>query len=169
MSEALYWLMGIIAKIHNYIMRLNDRFEYNFSDKALHFFVIGVLGMVLIFVVYPLFKWLAQKKHIMVIAWIYVFTLILVITFAIEIGQKISGTGNMEFDDIVFGVLGFFAMFAAFAVVRGIYHGVRWLIRQRMEADGTHAHGESDKESTEDREETVYDTIKKVADTSDKV
>lgn len=143
MREALYRLMGIVAKIHNYIMRLNDRFEYNFSDKALHFLVIGVLGMVFIFVVYPLFKWLAQKKHIMVIAWIYVFTLILVITFAIEIGQKISGTGNMEFDDIVFGMLGFFTMFAAFAVMRGVYHGVRWLIKQRMEADG--ARGENDK------------------------
>ena len=35
MSEALYRLMGIIARIHNYIMHLNDRFEYNFSDKAL--------------------------------------------------------------------------------------------------------------------------------------
>ena len=143
MREALYRLMGIVAKIHNYIMRLNDRFEYNFSDKALHLLVIGVLGMVFIFVVYPLFKWLAQKKHIMVIAWIYVFTLILVITFAIEIGQKISGTGNMEFDDIVFGMLGFFTMFAAFAVMRGVYHGVRWLIKQRMEADG--ARGENDK------------------------
>lgn len=143
MSEALYRIMGIIARIHNYIMHLNDRFEYNFSDKALHFLVIGVLGIGLIFVVYPLFKWLAQKKHIMVIAWIYVFTLILVITFAIEIGQKISGTGNMEFDDIVFGMLGFFAMFAAFAVMRGVYHGVRWLIKQRMEADG--ARGENDK------------------------
>lgn len=143
MSEALYRIMGIIARIHNYIMHLNDRFEYNFSDKALHFLVIGVLGIGLIFVVYPLFKWLAQKKHIMVIAWIYVFTLILVITFAIEIGQKISGTGNMEFDDIVFGMLGFFTMFAAFVAVRGVYHGVRWLIKQRMEADG--ARGENDK------------------------
>lgn len=169
MSEALYRLMGIIARIHNYIMHLNDRFEYNFSDKALHFLVIGVLGIGLIFVVYPLFKWLAQKKHIMAIAWIYVFTLILVITFAIEIGQKISGTGNMEFDDIVFGMPGFFTMFAAFVAVRGVYHGVRWLIKHRMEADGAHARSERDKERTEDGEETVYDTIRKEADTSDKV
>ena len=36
----------------------------------------------------------------MVIAWIYVFTLIIVITFAIEIGQKVTNTGNMEFADI---------------------------------------------------------------------
>ncbi len=47
----------------------------------------------------------------MVIAWIYVFTLIIVITFAIEIGQKVTNTGNMEFADIVFGVVGFIVMF----------------------------------------------------------
>ncbi len=132
MSEVLYWVMGIIAKIHNYIMHLNDRFEYNFSDKDMHFLVIGLLGMLMIFVVYPLFKWLAQKKHIMVIAWIYVFTLILVITFAIEIGQKISNTGNMEFADIVLGIMGFIIMFAIFAVFRGIYHGIRWLFSHRF-------------------------------------
>ena len=132
MSEVLYWVMGIIAKIHNYIMHLNDKFEYNFSDKDMHFLVIGLLGMLMIFVVYPLFKWLAQKKHIMVIAWIYVFTLILVITFAIEIGQKISNTVNMEFADIVLGIMGFIVMFAIFAVFRGIYHGIRWLFSHRF-------------------------------------
>lgn len=132
MKEVLYSLMGIIARIHNYIMHLNDAFEYNFSDKEMHFLIIGALGMLMLFVVYPLFKWLAQKNHVMVIAWIYVFTLILVITFAIEIGQKISNTGNMEFGDIVFGVMGFFAMFVVFAAVRGIYHGIRWLLKNRL-------------------------------------
>lgn len=131
MTEFLYWIVGLIAKIHTYIMHLNDKYEYHFSDKDLHFLVIGVLGMLMIFVVYPVFKWLA-KKHIMVIAWIYVFTLILVLTFAIEIGQKLTNTGIMEFADIVFGVLGFIFMFAVFAVIREMYHGVKWLIRRNM-------------------------------------
>ena len=132
MRELLYGITEIIARIHNYIMHMNDRFEYDFSDKDLHFLVIGILGMLMIFVVYPLFKWLADKKHVMVIAWIYVFTLIIVITFAIEIGQKISNTGNMEFADIMFGVMGFIVMFAVFAVIRGIYHGIRWLATHKF-------------------------------------
>ena len=57
----------------------------------------------------------------MVIAWIYVFTLLVVITFAIELGQGYTGTGTMEFADIVFGLGGFLLMFAVFAVVRGIF------------------------------------------------
>lgn len=92
MKELLYWIVEWIAKIHSHILRLNDAYEYNFTDKELHFLVIGMMGMGFIFVVYPVFKWLEKHDHVMVIAWIYVLTLIIVITFAIEIGQKASGT-----------------------------------------------------------------------------
>lgn len=136
MRELLYDCVGIIAKIHDKIMRLNNAYEANFSDKDLHFLVIGILGMGVLFVIYPLFKYLAKQNHEMVIAWIYVFTVIVVITFAIEIGQKVSGTGNMEFADIMYGLVGFMAMFCVFIVLRAIYHGTIRLIKyiqKRME------------------------------------
>lgn len=136
MKELLYDCVGIIAKLHDKIMQMNNAFETNFSDKDLHFLVIGILGMCMLFVIYPLFKYLAKKHHEMVIAWIYVFTVIIVITFAIEIGQKITNTGYMEFADIMYGLVGFLAMFFAFIVLRMIYHGVIKLIkyiRRRME------------------------------------
>lgn len=129
MKQFLYGIIELITKIHSYVLRLNDAHEYDFSDKELHFLVIGVLGMVFVFVVYPFFKWLAKHNHVMVIAWIYVFTLIIVLTFAIEIGQKVTNTGNMEFADIMFGVIGFFVMFFIFAMVREIYKGIKRLIR----------------------------------------
>ena len=135
MKELLYGIVELLAKIHSYLLRLNDAYEYNFSDKELHFLVIGILGMMFIFVVYPVFKWLAKHDHVMVIAWIYVFTLIIVITFAIEIGQKVTNTGNMEFADIVFGVVGFIVMFFIFAVIREIYKGIVSLIRDVAHQD----------------------------------
>ena len=125
MKELLYWIVEWIAKIHSHILRLNDAYEYNFTDKELHFLVIGMMGMGFIFVVYPVFKWLAKHEHVMVIAGIYVLTLII----AIEIGQKVTGTGNMEFADIVMGVFGFIVMFLVFSVLRGIYKLIRNLIR----------------------------------------
>ena len=131
MKTFLYKIIELISDAHSFFLSLNDEYEYNFSDKELHFLVIGLLGMVFIFVVYPIFKWLAKHDHFMTIAWIYVFTLIIVITFAIEIGQKVSGTGTMEFADIVFGVVGFICMFAVFAIVRMIWHGIRQLWRKR--------------------------------------
>ena len=129
MKEFLYMIVGWIAKIHSYLMRFNDSYEYNFSDKELHFIVIGLLGMAFVFIVYPVFKWLAKHNHVMVIAWIYVFTLILVVTFAIEIGQKVTNTGAMEFADIVFGVVGFIVMFFIFSIIREICHLICRLIK----------------------------------------
>ena len=132
MKEFLYTIVYMISKIHNRLMGLNDAYEYNFSDKELHFIVIGVLGMLMIFVVYPFFKSLAKHDHIMVIAWIYVFTLIIVITFAIEIGQKVTNTGNMDFADIVFGVVRFIVLFFIFSCIRAVYHLIVKLIRRRF-------------------------------------
>lgn len=135
MKEFLYGIIDLIARIHSKLLTLNDAYEYNFTDKELHFLVIGVLGMALIFVIYPLFKWLANHDHVMVVAWIYVFTLIIVITFAIEIGQKVSNTGNMEFADIMFGVIGFIVMFFIFSIIREIYKAIRSLIRTALEKE----------------------------------
>lgn len=128
MADFLYVVVKMIAVLHDMIMTWNDSFETVFSDKELHFLVIGVLGMGMLFVIYPLFK-LLSENHVLVIAWIYVFTVIIVIAFAIEIGQGITGTGKMDFDDIVAGVAGFMAMFIVFAAVRAVILGIFRLIR----------------------------------------
>lgn len=120
MKEFLYFIVEIIAKIHNKILTINDKYENILDDKQLHFLVIGAVGMILLFIIYPLFKWLS-KNHVLIIAWIYVFTVIIVLTFAIEIGQKVTGTGNMEFADIASGIIGFMVMFIIFTIIR-------WLI-----------------------------------------
>lgn len=134
LKQLLYFIVEIIAKFHTKILSINDNYEYNFTDKELHFLVIGVLGMALIFIIYPLFKWLAKNNHVMVIAWFYVFTVIIVLTFAIEIGQKVTGTGAMEFADIVFGIVGFIVMFLIFALIRAIYKGILQVIHNRNQS-----------------------------------
>ena len=131
MRKFLYDCVGMISRIHDKIMQLNNAYEANLSDKELHFLVIGLLGLAMIFVVYPLFKYLARKNKEMVIAWIYVTTVIIVITFAIEIGQKITGTGNMEFTDIMFGLVGFLLMFVVFALLRLLFHLILKLLGKR--------------------------------------
>ncbi len=123
MADFLYVIVKMIAVIHDMIMTWNDSFETVFSDKELHFLVIGILGMGMLFVIYPLFK-LLSENHVLVIAWIYVFTVIIVI-----VGQGITGTGTMDFDDIVAGVAGFMAMFLVFVVVRAAVLGLFRLIR----------------------------------------
>ncbi len=130
MNRFFMFMIDFIYKCHNKILSLNDAYEYNFTDKELHFLVIGVIGMAMIFAIYPVFKWLAKHNHVMSITFIYVFTLIIVLTFSIEIGQKAGNNGSMEFADIVFGVVGFLAMYFVFAVVRAIFHLIFRLIRK---------------------------------------
>ena len=130
MKELLYTIIEIISVLHTKLLALNDAYEYNFTDKQMHFIVIGILGMALVFAIHPVFLWLAKRKHVMAITWIYVFTLILVITFAIEIGQKVTNTGSMEFADIVFGIGGFILMFIVFDVIRIIRKLILKLIKK---------------------------------------
>ena len=124
LKDFLYWIVEGIALFHGKILQLNDSFETTLSDKELHFLVIGIIGMIAIFIIYPLFLKLS-RKHVLVIAWMYVFTLIIVLTFAIEIGQKITDTGEMEFSDIMFGVVGFLSMFAVFCIIRAIFKEIK--------------------------------------------
>ena len=129
MADLLYYVVEKMAGIHDVLMTLNDSY-----DKELHFIVIGVLGMALLFVIFPLFKALS-RHHVLVIAWIYVFTVMIVVTFAIEIGQGITNTGNMEMEDIVSGLAGFMFLFIIFAVLRAIVLGIVHLVRGIMGRD----------------------------------
>lgn len=127
-TRLMYWIVGKITEWHNLIMTINDNSDRVLTDKELHFLVIGMIGMLMIFVIYPLFKALAKSGHVMVVAWIYVFTCMIVLTFAIEIGQGITHTGNVEMGDVVAGLAGFVFLFAIFSIIRGIYHLIRYLI-----------------------------------------
>ena len=133
MAEILKLMVQILAKIHNGIIRYCNVVFGGVSDKMLHFVVIGAVGMAMVAVIYPVFKALAKKKLIMAITWIYVFTMIIVLTFSIEIGQKITNTGNMEFADIAAGLLGFLSMFAVMLVIWGIVALIKKLVSARSD------------------------------------
>ena len=129
METLLYNIVYFISRIHYYILSLNDQSANSFTDKELHFIIFGALGVALILVLHPLFLWLAKKNHTMVISFLYVFTVVIVLTFAIEIGQGITGTGAMEFDDVVYGLGGFLVFFAIFLIIRGIIHLISRLVK----------------------------------------
>ena len=140
MESFLYSILDFINYVHTYILTWNDAYEANFTDKDLHFLVIGCLGMILIFIVQPIFTLLAKTNHVLVISWIYVFTLILLLTFAIEIEQKITKSGVMDFDDIVFGIFGFMLMFFIFAVIRAVILAIIHLITKKDKKRNRHSY-----------------------------
>ena len=127
MERLLYYFVRGIARIHDAILQMNDSGQLFLTDKQLHFIVMGAAGMALLLTVYPIFI-LLSKKHVLIIAWIYVFTVLVMLSFAIEIGQGLSGTGNMEMRDVISGLAGFMLLFFVFAILRGIYLLLRRLI-----------------------------------------
>lgn len=128
-ESILYEVTMIAAQIHESILHLNDNFELALGDKELHFLVMFALGMMLFFAVHFVFKRLA-KWSITAISFIYVFTVMTVLGFAIEIGQKITGTGEMDFRDIVAGLYGVLLFFAIYTVYRVAVMLIRRIARR---------------------------------------
>ena len=122
MESIFYNMIYFISRIHTYFLTWNDQIENSFTDKQLHFIIFGFFGLAMLLVLHPIFLWLSKTGHTMVISFFYVLTLILVLTFAIEIGQGFTGTGIMEFADAESGVTGFLLFACIFLVIRAIVH-----------------------------------------------
>ena len=124
----------IMAQVHDSLMRLNDGFELRLGDKDLHFVIMALAAMLLFFLVHAVFRRLA-KWSITAVSFIYVFTVMTVLGFAIEIGQRISGTGEMDFADIVAGLYGVLAFFAVYTAYRLLAMGVSLLLRKTRKSN----------------------------------
>ena len=118
-------MIKLIYNTHTYFLSLNDQYNINLTDKQLHFIIIGLIGILMMLVIYPLFKWMAKKHLSVLIAWFYVTTVLIVITFAIEIAQWYSNTGTMDFVDIVAGLLGWFLMSLVLLIVVGLINLIK--------------------------------------------
>ena len=121
-------MVRVVTYLHTRILGLNDSYELYLSDKELHFYVVAITGVLLILVLYPLFRYLVKRNKTLYIVWIYVFTFLLAFTLLIEIGQALTGTGMMDYMDTVAGLVGF--MLASFGVfiIRWIYMFIKWVI-----------------------------------------
>lgn len=119
MVKILKLVVAIINELHDFLTTFFDSFGVQFTDKELHFIIIGIIGMVIYLVVNAAFKAMA-KISISVVSFIYTVTVLLVIVFGIEIMQKITNRGHMEFADIVAGLWGFTAFFVTYLIIYGL-------------------------------------------------
>lgn len=120
----LKYIASTINYIHDLLLHFSRSMQFNLSDEQLHFIVIGLVGLVLFLIVNRLFKFLA-KYSIEAISFIYTFTVLVVVVFAIEIEQKITGRGRMELSDIADGLWGFIIAFFAYLLLRLIILGIK--------------------------------------------
>lgn len=124
MLELLKLFTSIINYAHDAIVNFVRARGYNLTDKDLHFIIIALMGLTIFICVQILFKFLS-KYSITAISFIYTFTVLVVIVFAIEIQQKLTNRGNMEFADIVYGLYGFLCIFAVYLLIKGVIWAVK--------------------------------------------
>jgi len=126
MGEFIKLIVAIVNELHDIVIGIMNGMGFSVTDKDLHFWVIGLMGMGGFVVVQFLFR-LLSKWSITAISFIYTITVLLVIVFAIEIQQKITGRGNMEFADAVVGLQGFVVLFLVYLAIRLLVMGVKSL------------------------------------------
>lgn len=126
MKAFLYLIIDLFTSFSDFFRKLLVLLGFNINDKQLHFIIIGLLCMLIFVLVQAGFKRLA-KLSIKIVSFLYTLTLGIVIAFAIEIGQWKSGTGKMDFADIVYGIYGFVLFFVAYQLTEFL---IRFMIKK---------------------------------------
>lgn len=134
MREIILLLADVVNIWHDLIWKFADMMGWNMSDKDLHFWVIGILGIIGLIFVDILFHALARWS-ITAISFLFTFAMVLVFVFAVEIQQKITGSGNMEFGDAVVSILGFFLFCSIYFIILLVIRGVKKYIKPKKDKD----------------------------------
>lgn len=128
MIQLIKLFMRFMNDIHDLLVHKFHNINPSYTDKDLHFIIIGIIGITIFLITDVIFKKLAKIK-VEIISFIYTFTVLMVIVFGIEIEQKITGRGQMEFNDILYGVWGFIYIFIAYILIRVIIYLIRYGIK----------------------------------------
>jgi hypothetical protein len=129
LEKALLILVNAINYFHDFVVSIFKFLGLGLTDKDLHFWFVGVVGT-LIFVVSDVIFRYVNRWSISVISFIYTFTVLIVVVFGLEIEQKITGRGSMEFADIVSGLWGFIAIFSVFLAIRAAVYLTKKLYKK---------------------------------------
>ncbi|WP_312092921.1 hypothetical protein [Niallia sp.] len=143
MVEIFKIIAEIVNILHDIIMEVAAILGWQATDKDLHLWIIGIIGIIAYFIVQFIFKRLA-KWSIKSISFIYTFTLILVLVFAIEIQQGITGRGNMEFADAVAGINGFLLFFGIYLVITLFIKGIKKISPKRSNQSDSNSSSQED-------------------------
>ncbi|WP_409251772.1 hypothetical protein V1502_16910 [Bacillus sp. SCS-153A] len=135
MKEGIKALAEVVNQLHDLLIVLsNDILGLRLTDKDLHFWIMGFIGIGAFFVVFFITKWLSKLPFgITMISFIYSMTFMFVLVFAIEIQQAITNRGNMEFADAVIGLWGFLVLFLLYAAMGLLTLGAKFLYGQYAE------------------------------------
>ncbi len=129
MVEILKLTAKFINDLHDKVLDIVSIAGYQLNDKQLHFIFMALIGIIIFAFTQIIFKKLS-KYSITAISFIYTLTVMVVIVFAIEIQQKITNRGNMEFADIAYGLYGFLYIFFVYLLIKFIIIAIKILYKK---------------------------------------
>ncbi|MBX9958240.1 hypothetical protein H7T43_25705 [Peribacillus simplex] len=132
MKEIIQILAEIVNNLHDFILFfVSDTLNSNATDKDLHFWIMGIIGIIIFLFVLFLSNLISRKRFgITILSFLYTFTVMVVLVFAIEIQQALTSRGNMEFQDAAVGLWGFIVFFMVFAVLSSLFLLVKNFFKQ---------------------------------------
>ena len=122
--------VSLVTYMHERIMGINDSNELFLSDKELHFYTVAIFGVLLLFCLYPLFRYMVKRNRTLLITWLFVFMFLVGFTLLIEVGQKLTGTGDMDYLDTVAGLMGFVLASIIILVIREFWLLIKMLFNK---------------------------------------
>lgn len=122
----------VLTEIINFILIfVSDTLNLNATDKDLHFWIMGIIGIIIFIFVLVLSNIISRLRFgITILSFIYTFTVMVVLVFAIEIQQALTSRGNMEFQDAAIGLWGFIVFFLIFVVLSFLYLFIKRILKQ---------------------------------------
>ncbi|MEC0599638.1 hypothetical protein P8835_14330 [Bacillus spizizenii] len=136
MKELAILITEMVNQFHDAFISLCGMFGIHLTDREMHFWVIGIFGIIFFGVTHAVFTWLS-KWSMTALSFIYTVTVIIVIVFAIEIQQKVTGRGNMEFLDATEGLKGFLVFFMFFLLLKLLFRFIKILFCGRTASKST--------------------------------
>ena len=134
MVEILKLIASFINDLHDKVLDIISIAGYQLNDKQLHFIFMAVIGIIIFAFTQIIFKKLS-KYSITAISFIYTLTVMIVIVFAIEIQQKLTNRGNMEFADIAYGLYGFIYVFFIYLLIKFIVLAIKYLYKKNSKRE----------------------------------
>lgn len=119
---------------HDGIIQVVQTLGFEVNDKALHFIVVGIIGLILFSVGDILCKHFGNRFASIAS---FVFSLIIVTLFAIaiEVIQGLTNSGNVEFADIAYGLAGFIFFFIVHVFIECMFNAAKRVLKE-IEAVG---------------------------------
>jgi hypothetical protein len=121
-KETIQILADIVNNLHDFIqIYVKNSLNLQLTDKDLHFWIMGMIGIIVFLFVLLVSKIIMKLPFgIAILSFLFTTTFIFVLVFAIEIQQALTNRGNMEFEDALVGLLGFFTFFLLLAIVTAV-------------------------------------------------